>query len=205
MSRILISATVIITIIVTIFALISNLGKLRQAQITYQNMMTPQPSKSELTITNSPTPATMKITSPVFENNSPIPPQYTCDGDNINPPLLFSDIPTYTQSLVLIIDDPDAPKGNWVHWLVWNIDPKTTQIETGTAPKESVQGKNNFGTNSYGGPCPPSGTHRYQFKLYALDNRLQLDRDNDKSQILKSIDNHILSEAMLTGLYSRER
>src|SRR3990167_8451418 len=104
----------------------------------------------------------MKITSSAFKNNESIPSVYTCDGANINPPLEFFDVPEKTQSLVLIMDDPDAPMGTWVHWLLFNIKPDTTQIAEGSVPAGAIQAKTNR-ANSYGGPCPPSGYHRYFF------------------------------------------
>lgn len=148
---------------------------------------------------------TMKISSPMFQNNSAIPKKYTCDGENTNPPLEISEIPVEVQSLVLIVDDPDAPGGTWVHWTVWNIDPKTTRIEENSVPIKAVEGTTSFGRTGYGGPCPPSGTHRYFFKLYALDIKLNLPLDTVKSGLLEAMADHILAETELVGLYSRAK
>ena len=116
----------------------------------------------------------MKISSPAFENNSKIPEKYTCDGENVNPPLKIEGVLKEAKSLVLIVDDPEAHMGTFLHWLVWNIPPETDFIEENSLPKRAVQGKNDFGKENYGGPCPPFGTHRYFFKLYALDKILDL-------------------------------
>lgn len=144
----------------------------------------------------------MKIASSAFENNTKIPSIYTCDGEDINPPLSFSDIPVNTKSLVLIADDPDAPGGTWVHWIIFNISPKTKGILEGSFPEDGIEGVTSFGAQGYGGPCPPSGTHRYFFKLYALDAVLNL-TDPDKALLEKEMQGHILEKAELIGLYSR--
>jgi hypothetical protein len=149
------------------------------------------------------TPNIMRIKSPAFENNSYIPSKYTCDGEDINPPLEIFDIPKGTQSLLLIVDDPDAPVGTFLHWLVWNIDPNTSLIEENSVPFQASQGKNDFGRENYGGPCPPAGTHRYFFKVYALDKKLDLPSGAELNQVLKEIENHILDQAQLIGLYKR--
>lgn len=145
----------------------------------------------------------MKITSPVFENQQLIPPKYTCDGDNVNPPLEISDVPPETVSLLLIVEDPDAPAGTWDHWLVWNIDPKTTSIEEDSFPEGAEQGTNSFGDEGYGGPCPPSDTHRYFFKLYALDIRLSLGPQATGEDLEEAIDGHVLDQVELVGLYKK--
>ena len=145
----------------------------------------------------------MKIKSSAFENNQLIPPKYTCDGGNINPPLLISDVPNEAQSLVLIMDDPDAPMGTWIHWTLFNIDPKISEIAEASSPQGAVQGKTS-GANRYGGPCPPAGTHRYFFKLYALDTSLDLHSDADKAKIEQAMQNHIIDQAELIGRYARK-
>lgn len=145
----------------------------------------------------------MKIMSPAFEDNQNIPSQYTCDGDDVNPPLSILDIPENTQSLVLIVDDPDAPSGDWVHWLVWNISPQTEQIAENSVPEGAQEGATDFGRIGWGGPCPPSGMHRYQFKLYALDTMLDLDLSAKKKNIENAVKGHTLAQAMLVGLYKR--
>lgn len=145
----------------------------------------------------------MIIKSPDFTNNGEIPKRYTCDGGNTIPPLEFSVVPEEAKSLALIVDDPDAPMGVWTHWLVWNIDPKTTLIKEGEVSLGSVEGKNSWSKTGYGGPCPPSGTHRYFFKLYALDSLLSLPANSDKETLQKEMEGHILDRAELIGRYSR--
>ncbi|HEX7456677.1 MAG TPA: YbhB/YbcL family Raf kinase inhibitor-like protein [Candidatus Nanoarchaeia archaeon] len=147
----------------------------------------------------------MKITSPVFANNASIPSKYTCDGSNFSPPLQFSDVPTQAKSLVLICDDPDAPGRVFVHWTIWNINPETSEIGEGKVPDGTTQGVTDFGEVGYGGPCPPSGTHRYFFKLYALDIILELPYSAGKEDVEKAMDGHIVAQAELVGNYSKGR
>jgi Raf kinase inhibitor-like YbhB/YbcL family protein len=143
----------------------------------------------------------LKITSPAFENNAFIPKKYTCDGDNINPPLKIEVLPDETKSIVLIVDDPDAPKGTWNHWIVWNIPP-IKEIAENTVP--GVEGMSDFQRQSYSGPCPPSGTHRYFFKVYALKDKLDLDVSSQKSNLEKAMEGKIVAKGELIGLYSRD-
>jgi len=143
---------------------------------------------------------TMKITSPAFKHNEMIPRKYTCQGDDINPPLNLEGIPANTKSLVLIVDDPDAPMGTWVHWVVFDIPVVGSIIEDSIPGK---QGYNDFGRNNYGGPCPPSGTHRYFFKLYALDTILNLKEGIKKQDLEKVMVGHILDEDEIIGLYKK--
>ena len=143
---------------------------------------------------------TLKITSSVFQHNGNIPKKYTCQGDDFNPPLSIAGAPSATKSMALIMDDPDAPGGTWVHWVVWNIPP-TTSIEENTIP--GTQGFNDFKRINYGGPCPPTGTHRYFFKVYSLDTRLELPGRITKSQLEEAIENHILAFGELIGLYKK--
>jgi hypothetical protein len=145
----------------------------------------------------------MIITSPSFQHNDSIPPKYTCDGENVNPLLEIKNVPSGAKSLALIVDDPDAPMGTWVHWTIWNINPDTTQIPEGSVPTGVTEGQTSFGKPGYGGPCPPSGTHRYFFKLYALDMILALSPQADKAELLEAMEGHILDKAELIGLYSR--
>lgn len=145
----------------------------------------------------------MKITSPVFNNNDYIPAKYTCDGENISPPLAIAEVPEKTLSLVLIMDDPDAPTGTWVHWTIWNINPKTTEVKENSVPEASVQGVTSFGDKVYGGPCPPSNTHHYFFKLYALDTKLDLLSDSTKADLEQAMTGHVLSQTVLIGRYKR--
>ena len=145
----------------------------------------------------------MKITSSGFQNNSKIPEKYTCDGENINPPLSFSDIPQNAKSLVLIMDDPDAPMGTFVHWVLFNIDSR----ENGIAENSSLgtEGLSTTEKKEYIGPCPPSGTHRYFFKLYALDTALNLPSTPDKKAVEEKMQGHIIEKAELIGLYNRRQ
>jgi Raf kinase inhibitor-like YbhB/YbcL family protein len=145
----------------------------------------------------------MKLTSSAFENNSDIPAKYSCDGQNVSPPLAISEVPGELKSLALIVDDPDAPAGDWTHWLVWNIEPATTKIDEGATLAGAEIGPNDFGKNNYQGPCPPSGTHRYQFKLYALDTLLNLDTSTKKKELLEAMQGHILDQTVLIGLYKK--
>ena len=150
----------------------------------------------------------MEIKSSAFENNGMIPKLFTCDGNDISPPLMWDSIPDGTQSLALICDDPDAPMGIWVHWVIFNIRPVPKELPAkvlpqGVTPFGAKQGINDFGKIGYGGPCPPSGTHRYFFKLYALDTKLNLDNGISKKQLLEAMKGHILASAELVGKYKR--
>ena len=158
--------------------------------------------KPEENIENIMGEGNMKIKS-VFSNNAKIPVKYTCDGEDVSPPLEISEIPNGTKTLAIISDDPDAPMGTWVHWVVWNIkvEGKTLKIEEGQ--KIGIEGKNDFKNLGYGGPCPPSGTHRYFFKIYALDIDLDLVAGSTKAQLESAMKNHILAKIELVGLYSR--
>lgn len=145
----------------------------------------------------------MRIISPAFENEGEIPANYTCDGQNVNPPLSFVGTPADAQTLALIVDDPDAPAGDWTHWLVWNVDPSTKQLNENALISEAMQGTNDFGKLGWGGPCPPSGSHRYFFRLYALDTRLDLPDSAKKADLLQAMEGHILETAELMGKYKR--
>jgi Raf kinase inhibitor-like YbhB/YbcL family protein len=145
----------------------------------------------------------LQLVSPAFRHNELIPKKYTCDGKDVNPPLLIENIPSVAKSLALIVDDPDAPVGTWVHWVVWNISPGMREIKEDSVPKGAEQGVNDFRKNDYGGPCPPSGTHRYFFKLYALDTVLDLSSKAKKSDLEGAMKGHILEKAELVGLYRR--
>src|SRR3989338_2420563 len=144
----------------------------------------------------------MKLISQAFSNSGVIPSEYTCDGSDVSPPLQINDVPKNAKSLVLISDDPDAPVGTWDHWVVFNIPATITEIPKGTEPK-CVEGRNSWGKTGYGGPCPPSGTHRYFFKLYALDTTLNLPEGSTKKQIETAMQGHILAKAELMGTYKR--
>lgn len=146
----------------------------------------------------------MKLTSPNFESNSSIPAKYTCDGEDISPELQIAEVPATAQSLALIVDDPDATNGDWVHWLLWNINPQTQVIAAGQVPAETTQGLTDFGQNKYGGPCPSSGTHHYHFKLYALNISLNLPASSTKKDLETALEEHIIDSTELIGLYERE-
>lgn len=142
----------------------------------------------------------MHITSTAFEHQGRIPATYTCNGRNISPPLRIEDIPTGTQSLAVIVDDPDAPGKTFQHWLMWDVEP-TEEIPEDSAP--GTHGTTDFGKAEYGGPCPPSGTHRYFFRVYALATTLGLARGSSRADLDKAMKGHILGEAELIGLYSQ--
>lgn len=148
--------------------------------------------------------------SPSFENAGIIPSKHTCDGSDVSPRLIWSNLPVGTKSIALICDDPDAPVGTWVHWVVYNIPPKVTELpenqpRTEKLPNGAFQGKNSWGKIGYGGPCPPSGIHRYFFKLFALDILLNLKPGATKEELLKEMQGHILGHAEFYGKYSRKR
>lgn len=144
----------------------------------------------------------MKLSSPAFAHEGAIPSMFTCDGSDINPALEVAGVPAEAQSLALIVDDPDAPGGTWLHWTMWNIDPATTRIEENSVPAGVVQGMTDFETVGWGGPCPPSGTHRYYFKLYALDMMLDLSSGASLQQLEAAMQGHILEQVELMGTYS---
>ena len=149
------------------------------------------------------------IASTAFAEGGIIPQQYTCDGSDISPPLSWSGVPEGTKSLALISDDPDAPAGTWVHWVLFNIPPETNELPENVPPDQTLaggarHGVNDFGRLGYGGPCPPSGTHRYYFKLYALDAMLDLSGRVTKADLLSAVAGHILAEGQLMGKYRRQ-
>lgn len=149
----------------------------------------------------------MQLTSTVFANNDAIPARYTCDGEDVNPPLMMGGVPAGTQSLVLTVDDPDVPKsmredGTWDHWVVFNIPADTTEISEGIEPA-GVHGQGTGGDTGYHGPCPPDRQHRYFFKLYALDTMLDLDEGASKAEVERAMAGHVLEQAELIGLYER--
>ena len=148
--------------------------------------------------------ATMKITSSAFHEGANIPSKFTCDGSDTSPPLQIAGVPSEAKSLVLIVDDPDAPGGLFTHWLAWNIPPQTSSIAEGSAPK-GVQGANDFGKSGYRGPCPPSGTHRYSFKIFALDRELELRSGAKRSQVDAAMKGHVIAQSELVGRYARKK
>ena len=150
----------------------------------------------------------MKLTSSAFSEGSAIPKQYSCDGEDISPPLTWQDVPAGTESFVLIADDPDAPVGTWVHWVIYDIPGRARKLQENYPKQEkdsdgSKQGINDFRKVGYGGPCPPGGTHRYFFKLYALDTTLDAEGGLSKAEILERMEHHVVDEAQLMGTYSR--
>jgi len=144
-----------------------------------------------------------KISSLAFENNGQIPAKYTCDGTNVNPPQKIENTPSHAKSLALVFDDTDAPRGSYVHWILWNIDPGVKEIKENSAPEGAIQGMNDFKKNHYGGPCPPRRAHKYVFKIYALGTRLDLSLNSTKTDLEKAMKGHILAQAQLIGVYKR--
>lgn len=144
----------------------------------------------------------INITSSVFQNGVNIPQKYGCRGENINPPLSINHVPAEAKSLVLIVDDPDAPGGTWNHWLVWNINPRQEKIEENSSPRGAVTGINDFGKANYGGPCPPSGVHRYFFRLYALNSLLNLSPTARRGDLNQAMEGKIIGQGQLMGRYA---
>ena len=146
---------------------------------------------------------TFTLLSPVFSDGEVIPSFYTCDGSDVNPHLLISGVPEAAKSLALIVDDPDALNGDFVHWTLWNISPYTREIAENTVPQGAMEGMTDFGEIGWGGPCPPSGTHRYRFKLYALDITLDLPVSARKKELEATMREHIFDQTVLVGKYAR--
>lgn len=144
------------------------------------------------------------LSSSAFENKNEIPSIYTCDGKNISPPLHIEGLPGGVKSLALIMDDPDAPSGMWVHWVRWNIPVETIDVGEGAEPM-GIPGNGSGGNTYYKGPCPPSGIHRYYFKLYALDTELDIPEGSPKEDLLEAMVGHILAESELMGTYTRNK
>jgi len=143
-----------------------------------------------------------QLTCTAFEDNAVIPKKYTCDGQDVNPPLVFKSIPANAKSLALTVSDPDAPMGTWSHWVVYNIPPNTLEIKEDTNPGKEVL--NDFGKNAYGGPCPPSGkTHHYIFHAYALDCLLNIKDGPTINDVEKSLQGHIIAQSLLVGTYQK--
>ncbi|MEZ0329152.1 MAG: YbhB/YbcL family Raf kinase inhibitor-like protein [Dissulfuribacterales bacterium] len=154
----------------------------------------------------------MKLFSPAFENEKGIPKRYTADGQDISPPLFWEGVPSKAKSLVLIVDDPDAPDPKaprmvWVHWVLYNIPPNVQGLSEGIKPQDlpsgTLEGLNDWKRTGYGGPAPPIGRHRYFFKLYALDTVLSNMKAPTKSTLLEAMNGHVIAEAVLIGTYSR--
>jgi Raf kinase inhibitor-like YbhB/YbcL family protein len=172
----------------------------KQPAATTQN---PLPAQSP-----QPTSEALKLISRAFTEGQPIPRQYSCDGINISPPLEWSGVPKPAKTLAIIADDPDAPAGTWVHWVIYNLPADTIGMVENLPSTEDLkggglQGKNDFEKIGYGGPCPPSGTHRYLFKIYALDGDLPLKAGATKTEVEKAMSGHVLAQAQLMGTYHR--
>ncbi|HOJ13319.1 MAG TPA: YbhB/YbcL family Raf kinase inhibitor-like protein [Deltaproteobacteria bacterium] len=155
------------------------------------------------------TPWAFELTSPAFTAGTEIPSVYTCQGRDISPPLSWSGAPAGTKSLVLVCEDPDAPLGTWVHWVYYDIPPSLSRLpegipKTARPPQGGTQGKSSFGDLGYGGPCPPWGTHRYFFRLYALDTVLGIPEGAKKKQVLEAMKGHVLATAELMGTYKKK-
>ena len=149
--------------------------------------------------------ATMKITSSAFQEGGTIPDKFGKSEQNVNPPLRIEGAPAEAKSLLLIMDDPDAPVGLFTHWLVWNIDPKTTEIAENSVPKGAAQGTNDYPNLGYGGPQPPSGTHRYYFKIFALDRTLDLKSGAKRADVDAAMRGHVIAQGELMGRYSHKK
>ena len=146
--------------------------------------------------------SSLRVQSVAFSHGGYIPLKYTCEGENVNPPILISDLPGDTKSLALIVEDPDAPRGVYDHWIVWNIPPNKA---IGENSKPGISGKNSFGNEDYGGPCPPSGSHRYFFKVFALDSDLNIQAGSDKQTLQEAMKDHVLGLGELMGHYQKRK
>ncbi len=145
----------------------------------------------------------LRLSSPAFADGGGIPTKYTCQGENVSPPLAIDGVPAGARSLALIMEDPDAPMGTWDHWIMWNI-PVAGSIREGSVPQGTVQGRNGWGSAEYGGPCPPSGRHRYVFSLFALNRTLDLAAGSPKARVLDAMKGSVLAQAKLMGLYQKK-
>jgi len=143
----------------------------------------------------------MRLQSPAFITNSQIPLKYSCEGQNLSPPLEILGVPENTKSLVLVVEDPDAPAKPWVHWLVFNISPQVTSIPEGLVPQGGIEGLNSSGTNKYDGPCPPQSAHHYLFHLYAVDRLIDVPATAERKEVLEAMEGHILDQDTLIGIY----
>lgn len=153
---------------------------------------------------------TFEIVSPDFMEGQPIPRKFTCDGSDISPKLVWKDVPAGTVSFALLVNDPDAPVGDWVHWVIYNIPASLTHLEEGIPSEKQftdgrLQGRNSWHQVRYGGPCPPSGMHRYFFTLFALDRLLKLDAGAERQEVMQAMQGHILDQAQLIGIYTRQK
>lgn len=169
----------------------------------------PQPHPPQLSANQSPDQKSeIKVTSAAFKEGQPIPRAYTCAGVNVSPPLEWSGVPKAAKTIAIIVDDPDAPSGTWVHWVLYNVPADNIGFVENVPATETLkaggfQGKNDFDKIGYGGPCPPSGTHRYFFKLYAVDAELPLKAAATKAELEKALEGHVVAQGQLIGTYSR--
>ena len=176
-----------------------------------QRTIAPPPTPQASTNTaGSQQKSDMKLTSTAFKEGEAIPRGYTCDGANVSPPLEWTGVPKTAKTIAIIADDPDAPAGTWVHWVLYNLPADGLGLFENTPQTETLngggaQGKNDFGKIGYGGPCPPSGTHRYFFKFYALDSELTLKPGATRAEVEQAMEGHIIGQAQLMGTYSRQR
>ena len=141
------------------------------------------------------------VESPAFQPSQLIPPKFTCKGANESPPLQFKGVPGNAKSLAIVVEDPDAPGGLFTHWLVWNIEPGILEVKTASVPTSAVQGRNDFGKIGYGGPCPPSGVHRYVFRALALNGKLSLQAGANRAEFDRALAGHIVSQGELTARF----
>lgn len=167
----------------------------------------PQPA-AQSPVANTPDKTEIKLTSTAFKEGGPIPRAYTCDGVNVSPPLEWSGVPKTAKTLAIVCDDPDAPGGTWVHWVLYNLPVENIGLVENLPATEKLasggfQGANDFQKIGYGGPCPPSGTHHYDFKIYALDSDLPLKAGATKAELLKAMEGHIVLQGQLMGMYKR--
>lgn len=198
MKKVIVILAVIILLAFCIYFAANYLGK--EEEETEADKETTEQDEGD-SIPSNGTVEEMNLASSAFSHEAKLPVKYTCDGDGVNPELLMSNIPDGTVSLALILNDPDAPSGDFVHWLLWNIDPKTTNIKENSTPNGAAVGVNSFGDNAYGPPCPPSGSHRYTFKLYALDIGLGISSSSEKGDLTGAMEGHVLGTTELVGLY----
>ena len=146
----------------------------------------------------------IKVTSSAFTEGGNIPSKFTCDGTDTSPPLKIEGIPPEAKALLIIVDDPDAPSGLFTHWLVWNIDPRKASIPEGKSP-DGIPGKNDFGKTGYGGPCPPSGSHRYYFRVFAMDQQLSPSAGARRKEVDSAMKGHVIAQGELMGRYARKK
>ena len=158
-------------------------------------------NKDDRKITKPP----MQVSSPMIRHGQPIPEKYTCEGEDINPQITVLGAPEKTKSFAVIVDDPDAGNKTWNHWIMWDIPPEFSSISENSVPVGAVQGKQSFGNYKYEGPCPPSGEHRYFFKVFALNNMLKLPEDTSKTELLNYIDENLIEKAEFYGIYSKKQ